>query len=50
LENVQGDEKDVIFILTTYGPDAETGRVYQRFGPLSGDKGWRNLSFCKKHS
>ncbi len=44
LENVQGDERDVIFISTTYGPDAETGRVYQRFGPITGDKGWRRLN------
>jgi superfamily I DNA and/or RNA helicase len=36
LENVQGDERDVIFISATYGPDPETGKVYQRFGPLGG--------------
>src|SRR5205085_9911054 len=29
LENVQGDERDVIFISVTYGPDA-AGNVYQR--------------------
>ncbi len=44
LENVQGDERDVIFISTTYGPDADTGRAYQRFGPLAGDHGWRRLN------
>lgn len=44
LENVQGDERDVIFISTTYGPDPSTGRVYQRFGPLAGDAGWRRLN------
>jgi hypothetical protein len=44
LENVQGDERDVIFISTTYGPDPSTGRVFQRFGPLSGDTGWRRLN------
>ncbi len=44
LENVQGDERDVIFISTTYGPDPATGRVFQRFGPLSGDTGWRRLN------
>jgi very-short-patch-repair endonuclease len=44
LENVQGDERDVIFISTTYGPDAQTDIVYQRFGPISGDTGWRRLN------
>ena len=33
LENVQGDERDVIFISTAYGPDAVTGVVMNRFGP-----------------
>jgi len=31
LENVQGDERDVIFISTTYGSDAR-GNQFQRFG------------------
>ena len=44
LENVQGDERDVIFISTTYGPDQETGHVFQRFGPLTGETGWRRLN------
>lgn len=44
LENVQGDERDVIFISTTYGPDTETGKVYQRFGPIGGAAGWRRLN------
>lgn len=44
LENVQGDERDVIFISTTYGPDAQTGRIFQRFGPLNHDLGWRRLN------
>lgn len=44
LENVQGDERDVIFISTTYGPDQETGNVYQRFGPITGETGWRRLN------
>lgn len=44
LENVQGDERDVIFISTTYGPDPATGRVYQRFGPLASETGWRRLN------
>src|SRR6185295_5550468 len=44
LENVQGDERDVVFISTTYGPDPTTGRVYQRFGPITSAKGWRRLN------
>ncbi len=44
LENVQGDERDVVFISTTYGPDSETGQVYQRFGPINRDTGWRRLN------
>lgn len=44
LENVQGDERDVIFVSTTYGPDLTTGKVFQRFGPIAGDTGWRRLN------
>jgi very-short-patch-repair endonuclease len=44
LENVQGDERDVILVSTTYGPDPNTGRVFQRFGPISRDMGWRRLN------
>ncbi len=44
LENVQGDERDVIFISTTYGPEKPGGRVFQRFGPLNSDVGWRRLN------
>jgi len=43
LENVQGDERDVIFISTTYGPDAR-GNQYQRFGPINGANGHRRLN------
>jgi very-short-patch-repair endonuclease len=43
LENVQGDERDVIFISITYGPDAN-GHVYQRFGPINGETGHRRLN------
>jgi very-short-patch-repair endonuclease len=43
LENVQGDERDVIFISTTYGPDAR-GNQYQRFGPINGPNGHRRLN------
>lgn len=43
LENVQGDERDVIFVSTTYGPDAR-GNQYQRFGPINGPNGHRRLN------
>jgi superfamily I DNA and/or RNA helicase len=44
LENVQGDERDVIFISTVYGPDATTGVVMNRFGPINGIYGHRRLN------
>ena len=44
LENVQGDERDVIFISCTYGPADVGGRVLQRFGPINSDVGWRRLN------
>ena len=43
LENVQGDERDVVLISMTYGPDAR-GIVMQRFGPINSDVGWRRLN------
>ena len=43
LENVQGDERDVIFISTTYGPDAQ-GNQYNRFGPITRPNGHRRLN------
>jgi len=44
LENVQGDERDVIFVSMTYGPQEPGGRVFQRFGPINSDVGWRRLN------
>ncbi|GAB3382576.1 DUF4011 domain-containing anti-phage protein Hhe [Azotobacter armeniacus] len=44
LENVQGDERDVIFISCTYGPVEAGGRLPQRFGPINGVDGWRRLN------
>ncbi len=44
LENVQGDERDVIFISMTYGPQEPGGKVLQRFGPINYDVGWRRLN------
>lgn len=43
LENVQGDERDVILFSICYGPD-ETGKVSLNFGPLNRDGGWRRLN------
>ncbi len=44
LENVQGDERDVIFISMTYGPQQPGGKVPQRFGPIHSEHGWRRLN------
>lgn len=43
LENVQGDERDVILFSVGYGPDA-TGKVSLNFGPLNRQGGWRRLN------
>jgi len=43
LENVQGDERDIMILSMTYGPDSE-GHQYQRFGPINMPKGWRRLN------
>lgn len=44
LENVQGDERDVIFISTVFGPPTPGGKVLQRFGPINGASGHRRLN------
>ena len=44
LENVQGDERDVIFISVGYGPTVPNGRVPMRFGPLGSEGGERRLN------
>jgi len=43
LENVQGDERDVILFSICYGPD-ESGRLSMNFGPLNRDGGQRRLN------
>ena len=43
LENVQGDERDVILFSVGYGPDKE-GKVNLNFGPLNREGGWRRLN------
>jgi len=44
LENVQGDERDVIYIGTVYGPKHKNAPVMQRFGPINGINGKRRLN------
>ena len=43
LENVQGDERDIILFSITYGPD-ETGKLSHNFGPLNKEGGWKRLN------
>ena len=43
LENVQGDERDLILFSITYGKDA-AGRMPMNFGPLNQDGGQRRLN------
>lgn len=43
LENVQGDERDVILFSICYGPDEE-GNISMNFGPLNREGGYRRLN------
>lgn len=43
LENVQGDERDVILFSVCYGPDAH-GKISLNFGPINQLGGWRRLN------
>src|SRR5262245_66411265 len=43
LENVQGDERDVILISIGYGRN-ESGRIAKEFGPLNRDGGERRVN------
>lgn len=43
LESVQGDERDIIFFSTTYGPD-NSGVVSMNFGPMNRTGGERRLN------
>ncbi len=43
LENVQGDERDVILFSVCYGPD-KMGKISLNFGPLNQHGGWRRLN------
>ena len=45
IENVQGDERDVIFISVGYGPAEPGGRLRNmRFGPINAEGGERRLN------
>ena len=50
LENVQGDERDVIFISMTYGPENVNGNVRQNFGPINREYGYRRLNVLMTRS
>ena len=43
LENVQGDERDIILFSVTYGPD-NAGKLSMNFGPLNQEGGERRLN------
>ena len=43
LENVQGDERDIIIFSVGYGPD-ENGKILNTFGPIIRTGGWRRLN------
>ncbi|MDD3417729.1 MAG: DUF3320 domain-containing protein [Lachnospiraceae bacterium] len=43
LENVQGDERDVILFSVAFGPDEE-GKLSLNFGPLNKEGGWKRLN------
>lgn len=44
LENVQGDERDVILFSLAFSPDPETHRLLLNFGPLTAAGGERRLN------
>ena len=43
LENIQGDERDIMILSTTFGKDKE-GKFRQFFGPLTQEKGYQLLN------
>jgi len=52
LENIQGDERDMMILSTTFGKDKE-GKFRQTFGPLTQEKGYQLLNVIitrAKHS
>ena len=44
LENIQGDERDIIIISTVYGRDEDAGTIYQRFTGVNSVYGHRRLN------
>ena len=44
LENVQGDERDVIFVSTTFGKPPGGNAPRKNFGPINRADGWRRLN------
>lgn len=43
LENIQGDQRDIVLISTTFGVRTD-GRFIQNFGPINRDKGYKLLN------
>jgi very-short-patch-repair endonuclease len=43
LENIQGDERDFIFLSVTYAKNAD-GELKHFFGPLNSENGWKRLN------
>ena len=43
---MQGDERDVIFASTVFGPPAPGAKVRQVFDPINGKSGHRRLNVC----
>jgi very-short-patch-repair endonuclease len=49
LENIQGDDRDVILLSVTYGRGPD-GRLRHNFGPINGENGWRRLNVLTTRS
>lgn len=49
LENVQGDERDIILFSIGYAPDEE-GKMSMNFGPINREGGWRRLNVAVTRS
>jgi superfamily I DNA and/or RNA helicase len=49
LENVQGDERDIILFSIGYAPD-KNGKLSLNFGPLNREGGWRRLNVAVTRS
>lgn len=49
LENIQGDERDVMLFSTTFGPD-DAGKLTMNFGPLNNSGGERRLNVAVTRS